>query len=824
VLVVWSWLRELVELPDDVGPDDAARALTGAGLEVEEVREIGGDFSGVVIAEVVGKKKHPKADKLTLVDVITEPGGAPTQVVCGAQNVPEPGGRVLWAPPGATLPGGFTLAPKEIKGVVSPGMLCAEDELGLSEDHEGIAVLEAHELEAPLGSDPAETLGLRDFVFDVGVPANRPDCFGHFGLARELAALCNGRLREVDADLESVTNAKLDAGSLCSVEIHAEARCARYVARVIDDLSVAPSPRWMRQRLNAVGVRPISNLVDVTNYVMFELGQPLHAFDAAHVKDGALGVRLANKGEKITTLDDVERELSPDDLLIIDPTGPIAIAGVMGGATSEVSGSTRRILLESAHFGAAGTRRTSKKLNLRSEASHRFERGVDPNGADLASRRAALLLARLGGGSVASGAVDAYPVEVPRRVVSIRPARTSLLTGIEFSATQVRDILRSLSLEVDEPTGAGADASLAVTIPTSRPDLQREVDLIEEVIRMYGFDEVPATLPTSDVPPRAVLDRRERVAARALAQAGLRELVNFAFTGPQRLAALRLADDDPRATPIPIKNPLKVDDSLMRTTLLPNLLGAAERNLKRGNANLGLFEVGAVFLPPTDEDQRRQGLAYEPRHAAGLLCGDRPGWLAPPAAVDFFDAKQVVERLLSALLGPAAAAVRYELDAGESYLHPGVSARIFAPTAEGASAQVGVVGEVHPDSRDALDIPVPVFAFEIDLESLPPVPVAQLQPISRFPSTSRDVSMFVDETLPAARVRAIISACDEPLVEDVAVLEDYRDPAHVPAGKKGMLWSISYRADDRTLTDAEVDKVHEGMVARLLSELPAERR
>jgi phenylalanyl-tRNA synthetase beta chain len=811
VRAVWSWLLDLVELPDTVGPDDGAAALTGAGLEVEEIETIGGELSGVVIAEVVGKRKHPNADKLTLVDVIDKAGGAATEVVCGAPNVPEPGGRVLWARPGAVLPGGFQIAPKEIKGVTSAGMLCAEDELGLGDDHDGIIVLGDDERGAPLGALAQDALGLRDIVFDIGVPANRPDANGHLGIARELAALCGGRLRPVDADLAAVTDDSLDAAALVSVAIEDQARCLRYAARVIDGLTVRPSPRWLRRRLEAVGVRPLSNLVDVSNYVMFELGQPLHAFDYRVVDGARIIVRRAAAGEKMKTLDDVERTLTDDDLLICDARGGVAVAGVMGGADSEVRDDTTRVLLETACFEPTGIRRTGRRLNLHSESSHRFERGVDPNGVDLASARAAKLLAELGGGRVARGVVDVYPKPVAPVQVAIRPARATQLTGVELSAADVRRSLESIQLEI----AGGTDDNIEVEVPTSRPDLTREVDLIEEVIRLYGFEKVPASLPRDSIAPSRRADPREPLARRALVQAGLDESVTYAFTSPQRLAALGLPDGDPRMSPIPVVNPLRGEHSLMRTTLLPNLFGTLAYNLTRDVADTRLFEVGMVFLPNPGGE-----LPTERRTAAGVMCGARDGWLTPGEPLDFFDVKAPVERLLAAVLGAPAREVGIVAAGDIPYLHPGIAARVVLP--DGAVA--GVLGEVHPNTRRALDIDVPCFAFELDLERLSPSGPIQMEPIPRFPAITRDVSFFVDAEVPASRVEDVIRARPEALLTHVTVLEDYRAPTHVPPGKKGMLWSMTYRSAERTLTDAEVDDAHAAIVARLLADLPAEQR
>lgn len=805
---VWSWLMEMVEVDRPVDADEGARALTAAGLEVEAVEAVGDGFSGVVVAEVAARRKHPDADKLTLVDLADGSGGT-TEVVCGAPNVPEPGGRVLWARPGAELPGGMKIGKRAIKGVESAGMICSEKELGLGEDHDGIIVLAPADAGVALGAEAATALGLRDVVLEIGVPANRPDCLGHLGLARELAAHLGARFAPREPDDAGLIDQALEAASLVSVTIDDQVGCPRYVARIIDGVTDGRSPEWMRQRLRAVGVRPLTALVDVTNYVMFELGQPLHAFDYARVRGQRIAVRRAGQGEKLTTLDDVERTLEVDDLVICDGEGPVALAGVMGGGDSEVTAGTRRVLLEAASFQPIGVRRTARRLGLHSESSHRFERQVDPNLCDRASRRAAELLARLGGGRIAAGAVDVYPSPVAPAVVSVRASRTSALTGVPFTREQVGATLARLSLP-SEPTG---DDTLAVTCPTSRPDLTREVDLIEEVIRVHGFERVPATLPPHTVTPSHRPDRRARLARTALCGAGLSEAITFGFTSPERIAALGLAGSDPRSNPLSLSNPMTVEQSVMRTSLLPNLLGAVARNLKYDVADVRLFEIGSVFLPSGAE------LPDEPTRVTAVMAGRRPSWLKPGDEVDFFDLKGALERMLRALLGADAGAVEFIAARDVPYLHPGVCAELVW-----RGRRLGHLGEVHPRTRAGFEIEAPCFAFDLALDEFPVPTPAHMSTIARFPAVTRDVSFFVAADVPARRVAALIDGAQEALVERYGVLEDFRDAAYVQAGQKGMLWSITYRSPTKTLTDLEVDQAHEAIVERLLTELPAVRR
>jgi phenylalanyl-tRNA synthetase beta chain len=822
--VTWSWLLELVDLPTVPTVEQGAAALTRVGIEIEGITDLGAAFSGVVIAEVVGKRPHPQSQKLTLVDVITEHGGAATQVVCGASNVPEPGRRVLWARPGATLPGGMTLAVKPVKGIDSPGMLCSEPELGIGDDAAGIIVLDPGDRGA-LGGAAQTALGLDDHLLEVNAPANRPDLLGHLGVARELVAVLGGRVVPPAESFADIT-ADLDAAALVKVDIDDPSGCPRYVARVIDGVTVRPSPRRIAARLRAVGVRPISNLVDVTNYVMFELGQPLHAFDWANVADHAIRVRRARDGESMVTLDGVTRVLTGSDLLICDGARPVAIAGVMGGQNTEVEPTTSRVLLEAASFDPLVVRRVARRLNLPSEASQRFGRGVDPELAGLASMRAAGLIARLGGGKVAVGAVDVYPTRRTVAAVPLRLARLRSLTGVDaFSGADAADALTRLGCAVEvtndrDRVSAGSAAftipDLSVTPPSARTDLTREVDLIEEVLRLRGFDQVEATLPALRAAPIRLAAERPDQARRILAAAGLAEAITFGFTSFDRVAALELPGSDRRSFPIPLRNPMSNDQAVMRTSLLPNLVAAVARNRSFGRDDVALFEVGSVFLRRGGLDSEIRELADEPVWAAAVLSGRRPGRLGRGAAYDFFDAKGLVEHLVARL--GAAAELRAVTDV--PYLHPGVAAAICVAPHD---VPIGWVGEVHPDVRLALGVDAPVFTFELDLEQLPPATPAQMRTIPKFPASSRDVSLLVGESIPAGRVRELIGSAREPLVERVDVLEDYRD-AKLPAGTKSMLWTIRYRAADRTLTDAEVDAAHEGIVAQLVDRLPAQRR
>ncbi len=808
MLAVWSWLKELVEFDREVTAEEGAVALTGAGLEVEEFRRVGDDFSGVVIAEVVSKEPHPNADKLTIVHV-NDGSKEPTLVICGAPNVPEPGGRVLWAKPGAVLPGGFKLGEKKLKGIMSAGMLCAEDELGLGEGHDGIIVLGPDAADLALGADAATALGLKDVVFDLCIPANRADALGHLGIARELAALLDGRAVLPDVDLSEVLNTDKQANASISVAINDPDACPRYVARTIEGVTVKASPLWMQQRLRNVGIRPINNLVDVTNYVMFELGQPLHAFDYEKIRDASIVVRRAQDGEVMTTLDDAERTLCKDDLLICDGKAPVALAGVMGGQTSEISDDTTTVLLESANFEAMTIRRTAKRMNLHSDSSHRFERAVDPNQAELASKRAALLLAKLGGGKVLAGSVDCYPVEIKPTVVSMRLARCAALSGIDVPVDVVIETLGRQGLKATE----SKPGIIEVSVPTARADILREVDLIEEVVRIYGFDRVPATLPQTTVRPTSVADQRRLRAHEAMVRAGFCESLTYGFTSPKKISSLGYPEADRRNQAIPIDNPMTIEQSVMRTSLWSNLLACTSHNQKHGVGQVRLFEQGHVFL------RDAEGGIEEPMQLCCVMAGHADGWMQSGPALDFFDAKGAVVSVLEGIYGTADG-FRFQPNPKATVLHPGISAGIF--TADGK--EIGSVGEVHPEVRDAFDLEGKVFGFEMYLSELADPGDHRMTSIPRYPAITRDISMLLDAGIPSSQVYDSIVKCEEPLLFDVQVLEDYRDPAHVPEGKKGMLWTVTYRSPERTLTDKEVDKAHKAIESQLLGQLQATRR
>lgn len=827
--VSWNWLRELVKL-DGISAEDAAARLSSAGVAVDALTTISAGLSGAVVAEIRGKRPHPKADKLTLVEVFD--GHGVTEVVCGAPNVPAPGEpgrspRVVWARPGAHLPSGLTLAVREVRGIASPGMLCAEDELGLSSDHAGIVILRPEDgLE--IGSDFATAVALPDTIFELDITPNRPDLLGHVGVARELAALFaqeGARLTLPAPDLLPYLDSR-PAQDAIAISVEDAAGCPRYLGHAVCGLRVAPSPIKLRLLLQRLGARPLNNLVDATNLALFAFGQPLHAFDLARLRGAQVVVRRARPGESIKTLDGAVRPLAPEDLVIADAEHPIAVAGVMGGEDSEVRADTTSVLLESAYFDPSTVRRTARRLKLHTEASHRFERGVDPNSLlDQAARYCLGLMLELGGGRLLGGCIDVYPRSLHAKVIALRPARTSQILGMEVPAPLQAEKLTALGLSVE----AGGSGTLQVSVPTFRPDLEREIDLIEEIGRTIGYHAIEPRVPALRMMaplPRPIAAARQKNAERArdlCAALGLSEVQLFSMTGPEKLERVQQGASK---KPLVIENPLREELSCLRTQLLPGLLEALRSNLnsqqgQAGRSEVRLFEVGEVFFPLPDAT-----LPEERTRVAGVLCGHRPFFLRPTAAdaLDFSDVRGIVEELLFGLgYEPS---IRAATPAEAPWLHPGISAVILAPNAEeeGARARiVGELGEVHPDLLRRLEIEARVFSFELDIPTRPR-PERTYQAPSRFPAVTRDLSFFVARETPAATVFEVLTSAREPLLVNLEVLEDYREAGKVPEDKKGLLLSLTYRSGERTLTDEEVQKAHDRVVAHLQKSLPIELR
>jgi phenylalanyl-tRNA synthetase beta chain len=787
-----NWLKDYVEIQIDW--KELIHLLTMAGLEVEGATSVGEGLEKVVVAEILSIRRHPNADRLSLVEAKTHQDTF--SVVCGATNIKE-GQKVPLALVGARLPNGIEIKRSKIRGVLSDGMLCSEIELALGQEASGIMILPP---QLPLGAGLGEALGLKDILLDMSITPNRPDWLCVIGVAREIAALTHQRVKY---PLLSLTDRGEEIHRKTSVTILDQDLCPRYVARMIEGVKIGPSPHWVSDRLEKVGIRSINNVVDVTNYVMMEYGQPLHAFDFRFLEEGRIVVRRAKEGEAFVTLDGVSRTLDGEMLMICDGVKPVAIAGVMGGLNSEIKDDTTTVLLESAYFDPPGNRRTSKKLGLETEAAYRFGRGIDYGGCVSAANRAAQLIQEWAGGRVVEGVVDVYPAPIRPKPIRLRARRIHQVLGTEVSAKEARDYLENLELEIREEK----DDILIVLPPSFRGDLEREIDLIEEVARLNGYDRIPITLPTG--PPSSEKRSKEFLVERkvidVLIAQGYHEVINYSFTSPGIGDRIGLPPDDPRRRALRILNPLAEDFSVMRTTLVPGLLETVQYNLSRKNPNLKLFELKKVFLP-----QEGERLPREVKFLVGLAMGfDRgPHWAFPQRPVDFYDVKGCVEDLLGALQMRDG---KFNKTEDIPYLHPGKASKVVQD-----QEVLGVLGEIHPEVLDRYEIRGKGYLFEMDFGKM--VKWAgeerRFQPLPKFPAVERDLSVVVDQALEAESVMEAVRTFRQPYVEEVTLFDIYQEPP-IPKGKKGISYRIRYQADDRTLTDEEVNQYHEKILSRL---------
>jgi phenylalanyl-tRNA synthetase beta chain len=794
-----NWLREYCS--PELSTPALAERLAMTGTEVERIERHGVDeLERFVVGRVLERRKHPDADRLS-VCMVDVGGSTPAQIVCGAPNV-RAGQIVAVARPGAVMPNGARLQRASLRGQESNGMILAEDELGIGTDHEGIIVLEPDGL-AP-GMPLAEVLPIATDVLVLEITPNRPDCLGIYGVARELHAATGAPLQSAPwADDPG------SAGALKGIEIDVEDRelCPRFTARIFDEVKIGPSPTWLKARLMAAGQRPISNVVDITNYVMLVCGQPLHAFDLDRIAGARLTVRRARAGEQLTTLDGQRRTLDERMVLIEDAEGPTSIAGVMGGERSEVSPQTTRVLIEAATWDGPNIHRTSLKLGLRSEASGRFEKQLQPEQALEAQALAAKLMVELCGARLRPGTVDVGGPGPAPAVIRLRESRVSSLLGVAVSRQRCREVLEALEFGVRE-----AGDGLEVSVPAfRRADVSREADLIEEVARLDALARLEPTLPGRRRPVArgapggfgrlTARQRRARAAADALAAQGLREVVGWSFASPELAERLRL---DPAPAAVTLANPLSAEQAQLRTTLLGSLLDVAARNRARGASAIRLFESGAVYLP---SDAGR--LPREPRYLAALLSGPlRPrSWRSGEApAADFFAAKGVLGALLETLR------LSWRVRAGgPPFLHPGRGAEVLV-----GEAAVGWLGELHPLVAERWELADAVLAgFEIDLDALPGPPMARYHDLTSFPDVREDLAVVVEQTVSAAEVLETVLDAGRPLLAHAEVFDVYSDPDRLGAGRVSLALALVYRAGDRTLTDAEVARRREAIIAAL---------
>lgn len=799
MLVSTKWLKEYVNT-QDLPPAELGEKITRAGIEVDAVIDRSEDLANLVIGYVTECAKHPEADKLSICQVDVG-GGEIDQIICGAPNIAQ-GQSVIVARPGAKLPGGMKIKKAKLRGEESNGMICSLQELGIESKlvpksyAEGIYVLPEA---AEPGTDVVSYLDLDDTVLELGLTPNRADAMSMLGVAYEVGAIL-----EEEVSLPNIEYAEANdrAESMLSLEINAPEANPLYVAKVVRNITVKESPIWLQQRLMAAGVRPHNNVVDVTNYVLMEYGQPLHAFDYDSLGTGNITVRQAKQGEKITTLDDTERTLSPHHLVITNGKDPVALAGVMGGANSEVSDSTTTVVIESAYFAADSIRRTSKDHNLRSDASSRYEKGVDPNRVIPAAERAAQLLAQLAGGEVLGGSLVFDELDKQERTVKVSPDFINSRLGMKIPLEDMLDILSRLKFETE-----AANNQLIIQVPTRRQDIQIEEDVVEEIARLYGYDEIPATLPRTDATPGGLspYQAKRRIVRHFLEGAGLLQATTYSLSSEQ--SATQFALEPTETTRLLM--PMSEERSVLRQSLLPHLLESLAYNTARRTDSVALYETGAVFLKGQDE------LLDEQEQLAIVMTGlwlDH-GWQGEKKPVDFFVAKGIVEGLAEKL-GFELSFERGELDG----LHPGRTAFIMLD-----GARIGVIGELHPSEQKKRDLKTTI-AVELNLATLLTLETEELiyTPVPRYPSISRDVALVLSKIVEAQSIEQVIRKAGGKLLKDVRVFDLYEGEG-MEDGKKSLAFSLTYFDPEKTLTDEEVNAAHDKVI-NALTESGAELR
>ncbi|MDP2855461.1 MAG: phenylalanine--tRNA ligase subunit beta [Smithellaceae bacterium] len=789
MLVSLKWLKDYIDL--ELTAPQLADRLTMTGLEVDEIKTIAHKFSGVVVAKILSVRKHPGAEKLSLCDVTD--GSQTYPVVCGAKNI-KAGDVVPLAKIGAVIPGGYTIKATVLRGEKSDGMLCSEAELEIGDDTSGIMQLPTG---LTLGTPLESALNLGDTVLDVSITPNRSDCLSMIGMAREVAALTGKKIKMPVIKIKESTE---DISSLSSVSIVDADLCPRYSARMIKNVKIGDSPVWMKTRLEAAGLRAINNVVDVTNFVMLEMGQPLHAFDFRFLAEGRIVVRKSKVGEEFISLDEKSRILPENTLLICDGKKPVAIGGIMGGLNSEVKEDTDTIFLESAYFSPSSIRRSSRRLAMPTDAAFRFERGIDPEGVIRALNRAAQLIAELSGGSICKNQLDEYPQKITAVAnIPLRLDRICEMIGTPIAAKDVVRILKSLGMTVRQE-GKG---KYLVTPPTFRVDIEREIDLIEEVVRLYGYDRVPTTLPAVSVTEMAViprLDLEERI-RQLLIGSGYSEIINYSFTSPASVGYLCLPSDDERRNFVVIKNPLTEEQAVMRTTMAYGLLETLKKNINNASSNLKIFEMGRIFLARKSGD-----LPEEKNILAGLLTGkvSEDLW-GSKVNVDFYDLKGCLENIFYDLKLDDC---RYCAEISEQFLHPGQSCGLYFN-----ETRIGYLGQVHPEVMQKMDIKTTAYLFEINIDILEKQINRRItyREISKFPAVTRDVAFVIPFSMEAKKMLEIVLSQREDLLENVVIFDIYVGKG-LNEGVKSLGVRFSYRAINRTLTDTEINSIHDKIV------------
>jgi phenylalanyl-tRNA synthetase beta chain len=794
MFVSYKWLQDYVDLTG-VSATELAEKITKSGIEVEGVEVLNEGIKGVVVGHVLVREQHPNADKLSRCQVdIGE--GEPVQIICGAPNVAQ-GQKVAVAKVGAVLPGNFKIKKAKLRGEESNGMICSLQELGMEgkivpkEYAEGIFVFPA---DAEVGSDALGLLNRDDEVLELGLTPNRSDCLSMLGVAYEVAAILGREVKLPETSLESRSE---KADDYVKVVVEAKEDNPLYVAKMIKNVKIGPSPLWMQTRLMSAGIRPHNNVVDITNYILLEYGQPLHAFDYDRLGSKEILVRRANDGEKFVTLDDVERTLTSEHLVITNGTVPVALAGVMGGANSEVTSDTTTVLLEAAYFTGATVRKASKDHGLRSEASARFEKGVDPNRVRAAGDRAACLMAKYAGGEVLAGAAEADTLTIEPAVVSVTVEKINRVLGTELSMNDVEEIFARLQFET-----LVEDDTITVKAPTRRGDIKIEEDLIEEVARLYGYDNIPKTLPIGSSTPGKLSEyqKKRRVVRAYLEGAGLYQAVTYSLTNEEKAAQFALE----KRESIRLAMPMSEDRSILRLSILPQLLEVLKYNSARQNDSLAVYETGNVFLA-----NGQDVLPEEKEHLAAAITGlwHSHSWQGEKKPVDFFVLKGVLEGLFAKLgLSERITYVQAQFDG----MHPGRTAEILLD-----GKRIGFAGQLHLSVQKNLDLK-DTYVFELSLKAILAAgsDTLKYQSIPRYPSITRDIALVVNSETVSGTLWEIITKTGAPLLKEAAVFDLYEGDK-MEAGKKSIAFSLKYSDPERTLTDEEVTKVHERVLEAL---------
>lgn len=781
-----SWLKDYMNT-DGIDEKTYAHEMTMSGSIVEGIDNPAGEIKNVVVGRVLQIEKHPDAEKLVVCQM--DLGEAePVQIVTGAPNVFE-GALIPVAKHKSTLPGGVKITKGKLRGVMSCGMMCSTDELGISDERAtGVLILPEG---TPVGADIVDVLGLNESVAEFEITSNRPDCMSIIGLARESAATFN---RPFSIPEIVVPENDEDVNTYASVEIENSELCSRFVGRVVKNVKIGPSPEWMQRRLKACGIRAINNVVDITNYIMLEYGQPMHSYDLDNVEGHKIIVRNAKEGEQLETLDDQPRTLSSSMIAISDEKGAIGVAGVMGGASSEVSENTTTILFEAANFNAVAVRRGAKALGMRTEASALFEKGLDPENCVPAINRACQLMAELGAGEVVGGMIDLYPVKKEQTVLPFEPEKMNAFLGMEISEKEMIDILSRLEFEVKDGK---------VYVPTFRADIEGRADIAEEVARIYGYDNIPTTMMQGRVVAggKNKKQKLEDVIRDSLTASGLYEAMTYSFIDPKENDMVLIPEGDKRRNMVTISNPLGEENSVMRTSMLSSIMKSLKINYTRRNADVGIFEIGTVYIPEGDV------LPKETQVVATGMYGN----------CDFYDIKGITEQLFYDI---GASKLEFVPETNDPSFHPGRCAKVFAEGKE-----VGIIGQIHPEVTKNFKIGEEVYSMMLDFEVLLSMYTTdrQYRALPKFPATSRDIALILDKNINVGSVEKIIKGQNSPILESYKLFDVY-EGEQVGEGKKSVAYSITFRAEDRTLTDAEVNEIMDKILKQLSEKLNAELR